>query len=106
MPLEITGNVKRGGTWGGTRFYGADNSHHYVWLSNNSAGNDEYAKIYYQVPTTYTPFRITIQNGIVNVYMNNTLVRSVNMDTSGSCNVWGGSNANPVYLTDVRIKKL
>lgn len=104
-PIQITGTTKKNGSWGGIRING-DNGILYVFLSQNSGNAHESEKIWYVIGYTLIDFKIEINNNSVSLFINDTLYQSVKVDTSGSTRLWGGSNANPVYLTDVRIKKL
>ncbi len=104
--MEITGQVKANGSWGGTRMYGDDIAHKYVYLGQNSSYNDESAKIFYSVPRSWTNFKVIINDGTVSLYIQDNLIKSVNCDTTGTAGLWAGSSANPVSLSDVKIKAL
>lgn len=105
-PLQITGQVKANGLWGGTRMYGDDRAHRYVYLGQNNSYNDESAKIFYSVPQSWTNFKVIINDGTVSLYIQDNLIKSVNMDTSLPVHISAGSSANPVNLSDVKIKTL
>ena len=105
-PVEITGKVKKNGTWGGTRLYGADNSHNYVFLSQNSSNVHESEKIWYVVGSSWVNFKAIIGNNEVSLYINDSLIQTVTTDTSGQVRLWAGSTANPVSLDGVKIKKI
>ena len=80
-------------------------SQNYCWISNATL-NDESAKIFYTVGGTWVTFKLIINDGTASLYINDTLFKSVNCDTTGNIQLWGGSNANPVSLNDVKIKAL
>ena len=103
-PLEITGEMKASGVWGGLRIYGSDNSHHYVYLGQYSSVNDENAKIFHKATYEWANFRIVIANGSVSLYVNEVLINTVSTDTTGSVSVWGGSSDNPVSVRNVIIR--
>ena len=108
-PLQITGQVKTNGTWGGTRIYGYTGSTrqiNYCFLSNNSGNSSESEKIRYNVSSSYENFKIILQNNTVTLYINDVQRASVSADTSYDILLSGGSSANPVSLKDVRIKAL
>ena len=104
-PIEITGEMKAKGSWGGLRIYGDDNDHHYVYLGQNNSTNDENAKIFYKTGINYVAFRIIIANGSVSLYIDNTLIETVSTDTSKSVSVWGGSSSNKVDVKNVKLKE-
>ena len=107
-PIEITGEMKRKSYYGGLRIYGDDNNHHYVYLGQGSATNDENAKIFYKFTDNdnWSSFRITIGNGSISLYVDGTLIQTVSADTSKAVSVWGGSNTNRVSVRNVKISVL
>ena len=104
-PLEITGEMKAYGVWGGLRIYGADNNHHYVYLGQGNASNDENAKIFRSIGSDWTPFKITIADGTVTLDLNGT-VYTVSTDTTADVSVWGGSSVNYVSVRNVIIRDI
>ena len=104
VPVEITGKVKVNGVWGGTRII--DENRVLIFLSQNSGNVHENEHIWYVVPGSWVDFKAIIGNGIIELYINNSLIKSVNADTTGNIQIWGGSTANPVSLSDVKIKAL
>ena len=103
-PITITGEMKANGSWGGLRVYGDDNDHHYVYLGQGNATNDENAKVFYKIGTNWTPFKIRITNNYVLLYINNVLRDTVQTDISKPLSVWGGSSANKVSVRNVVIE--
>ena len=104
IPVEITGKVKKYGTWGGTRL--ADENSVLIFLSQNSGNSHENEKIWYVVNNSWVDFKAIFKDGIIELYINDTLFKSVAYDTTGDVRVSAGSNANPVSLSDVKIKAL
>ena len=104
-PLQITGTTKKLGSWGGTRINNAEGVL-YVFLSQNSRNAHESEKIWYVLGSSYVDFKITIENNTVALYIDNSLVSSVNVDTTPTVRMWGGSSANKVDLRNVKIKAL
>ena len=103
-PITITGEMKAKGQWGGLRIYGDDNNHHYCYLGQNNSTNDENAKIFYKIGADWSSFKITIGNGSVSLYIDNTLIQTVSADTSKFVSVWGGSSSNKVSVRNVVIE--
>lgn len=103
-PIEITGEMKANGSWGGLRIYGDDNDHHYCYLGQGNATNDENAKAFYKIGSNWTPFKIKIKNNYVLLYINNILKDTISTDISKMVSVWGGSSANKVSVRNVVIK--
>lgn len=106
-PLIITGTTKKDGNWGGTRFYGKDNGTtaiNYVYLSQNSKNSSENEKIRYNLSTTTETFKIIINDGTVELYINDVLRNSVNCNTTYPLQISGGSSANPVNITNIKVK--
>ena len=103
-PVEITGEMKKNGNWGGLRVYGDDNDHHYVYLGQGSATNDENAKAFRTIGNDWTSFKIKIKSNYVLLYINNILKDTVQTDISKPVSVWGGSQSNPVSIRNVIIK--
>lgn len=109
-PLEITGKVATNGPWGGTRIYGGDGQNiniHYVFLSQNSSNSGESEQIRYNLTTTaYVPFKIIIDENKISLWMNSSLYSEKALTTSEYVYMSGGSSANPVSLSDIKIKSL
>ena len=109
-PLEITGKVATNGPWGGTRIYGGDGQNiniHYVFLSQNSSNSGESEQIRYNLTTTaYVPFKIVIDENKISLWMNDSLYSEKTLTTSPYVYMSGGSSANPVSLSNVKIKSL
>ena len=103
-PVEISGLIKKDGSWGGTRIYGS--SVNYVFLSNNSSNSNEGEKIRYNLSSTEVAFKVVLDDTSCQLYINDVLINSVNVDTSGGTNIWGGSGSNPVTLTNLKVKAL
>lgn len=104
VPVEITGKVKKYGAWGGTRL--TDENRVLIFLSQNSNNSHENEKIWYVVGSSWVDFKAIFEDGIIELYINDTLFKSVACDTTGDVCVSAGSNANPVSLSDVKIKAL
>lgn len=105
-PIRFVGEIKRNGYWGGVRIYGTDVAHHYIFLSQNSYNDHEYEKIWYVLGSSWVSFEAIIKDGTVQLYINDNLIQSVNTDTTGTFNLWGGSNANPVSLRNLKVTNL
>lgn len=105
-PLEVEGEMKARGTWGGLRIYGSTNALRYCYLLQNNSPNDEGAKISYKIPSSWTTFKLIINNGTASLYINDAFVSSVNVDSTQTCQVMGGSTANPVDVRNVKFKAL
>ena len=106
-PLIITGTTKKDGNWGGTRFYGKDNGTtaiNYVYLSQHSNNSSENEKIRYNLSTTTETFKIIINDGTVELYINDVLRNSVNCNTTYPLQISGGSSSNPVNITNIKVK--
>lgn len=109
-PVKITGEMIRKGSWGGTRIYGSSNAtsvdRNYIFLSQNSGNANESEKIRYNVPSSWFNFEVHVGNGSASLYVNNSLINTVQVDTSGYVMISGGSNANPITMGNVKIKPL
>ena len=77
-----------------------------IFLSQNDRNSHENEKIWYVVNNSWVDFKAIIGNGIIELYINDSLIESVNADITGNIWIWGGSNANPVSLRDIKIKAL
>lgn len=105
-PVRFVGEIKLNGYWGGVRIYGTDAAHHYIFLSQNSYNSHESEKIWYVIGSSWVSFEAIIKDGTVQLYINDNLIQSVNTDTTGTVNLWGGSNANPVSLRNLKVTNL
>ena len=107
-PLEIYGQMKANGNWGGLRIYGDDNDHHYCYIGQGNATNDENAKIFYKITNSsdWTDFNVEIWRGKVTLSINYHKVEEVSCDISKPVSVWGGSQANPVSIENLVIRDI
>ena len=104
LPVIVTGEIRKDGWWGGVRIYGTDSNHNYIFLSQNSGNSRESEKIRYNLPSSWVSFKAIIGNGQVSLYIDDQLFQTINTDTTGTVSVWGGSNANPVNVTNLEIR--
>ena len=77
-----------------------------IFLSQNSGNVHENEKIWYVVDDSWVDFKAIFEDGIIELYINGSLIKSVNAETSGRVRLYAGSSANPVSLSDVKIKAL
>ena len=108
-PAEITGQVAKNGAWGGTRIRGYNNNQQvilYCFLSNNSGNAGEGEKIRYNVSSSYQDFKIVLKEDTATLYINDNLISSVNASATDGVAMDGGSNSNPVSLTNIKLKRL
>ena len=59
---------------------------------------------FYKIGADWSSFKITIGNGSVSLYIDNTLIQTVSADTSKFVSVWGGSSSNKVSVRNVVIE--
>ena len=108
-PAEITGQVAKNGSWGGTRIRGYNDGQWtilYCFLSNNYGNAGEGEKIRYNVSSSYQGFKIVLKEDTATLYINDTLISSVNASATDSVAMDGGSTANAVSLTNIKLKRL
>lgn len=108
-PVEVSGKVAKNGTWGGTRFYGCNNGSiaiNYCFLSNNSGNTGEGEKIRYNVTSSLQDFKIIVKDDVVSLYIDNNHINTVSATATETVMLSGGSNANPVTVSNVKVKKI